>query len=224
MATLRRLEKPLWTKEKGVILDGAYISESLRKTLQLLLPKRWDMTSKAVFMDSLDEWVQLVSQSRSTNSPAQQKKALHDVECAAHALLVTLRKLDLDAKQNLDTRTAYLAQIYGGRPPVTLSNKTALLWDGDSALRGWWDVVQDMELAAGHAGANIKPGKGQRVTQDHARALIQAAANAVYETVGKIPSGSKGTWFAAFAGALCEGLGVKQSGVALIEAVLKKMK
>lgn len=205
MATLRRLEKPTWTTEKGLILEVDYIPHALRQSLQDLLPRRWDDASKAAYLDTLSTWVHMVFESRPIQPLAEQKKIFHDVECAAHALLIALRKLDGDAKQNLDVNSMYLARIYGGNPTVSLSPKTAHLWKDDSALSGWWDVVQDIEIATAYAGGKITPDKGNRTSQATAHALVAAAASAVFESIGKLPSSSKGTWFAPFAKHLCEG-------------------
>jgi len=224
MTTLRRLPKPTWTSEKGCIVDVAYIPHALRESLHDLLPRRWQSASKDAYMDRLAGWVQMEFESRSTQSAAEQKKVLRDIECAAHALLVALRKLDGDAKRNLDANSSYLARIYGGNPSVKLSPRTAHLWDGDSALSAWWDVVQDIELATAHTWGNIKLDKGTRTSQSHARALVVAAARAVHESIGKLPPSSKGTWFPPFAEHLCEGFGINQCGVGLVDAVVKKMK
>jgi len=224
MTTLRRLPKPTWASEKGCILDGAYIPHAHRTSLHGLLDRRWDATSKTAYLDTLDHLVQMVFESRPNQSLAEQKKILNDVESAAHSLLVALRKLDGDAKRNLDANSSYLARIYGGNPSVKLSPRTAQLWDGDSALSAWWDVVQDIELATAYAGGKIKPDKGNRITQANARALVVAAASAVYESIGKLPASSKGTWFPPFAKHLCEIFTIKQCDVALVDKVVKKMK
>lgn len=168
--------------------------------------------------------MQTVFEGRPTQSLATQKKNLDDVECAAHALLIALRKLDRDAKQNLDAHTVYLARIFGGEPPVEVSLRTRHLWDGGSALSGWWDVIQDIEIAAAYAKEKITPDKGSRITQGHARSLVFAASNAVYECIGKLPASSKGTWFPPFAKQLCEFFGINQCDVGLVDKVVKKMK
>lgn len=224
--TSRERIKPDFSKMGAIWVDDGYITGALEAVLRNeLRPRKWSQDQTNEFLRLLAGRVQLADEFKEVQGQAGKKKALQAVEMAAHRLLLALEALSgTEALEELEVHVQYLARVNGGHPPFTLSGHGTRIAHFDSPIGGWWDVVNDIERAAGYAADEVVTSQGMRVKQQYTRKLVWAAASAVRGATGNLPSASKGTWFPEFARVLCEGFNALPCGVELVAEVVKEMR
>lgn len=222
---IRERRKPEFTREGCIWSDEDYIPEKLSHVLRdELRPRRWTKETTDEFMRVLGDRVHMADEGKEKQAQAVKRKSLRAVEKAAHRLLLALEALQgQDAHDDLETYVRWLARVHRGNPPFTLSDHTSDIARIGPAVGGWWDVVYDIERAAGYTCEKVVAGKGMRLNQQHARRLVNAAASTVRDVTGHLPKTSKGSWFPEFARLLCEGFDALPCGVELVSEVVKEM-
>jgi hypothetical protein len=221
LAILRRLRKPdfeSWCA--GGFLSPDILDMELKRRLWDHLPTRWPWAAKADVLYLIGEGVQSAQMFFEGTVLGGKVAELEGVQEQARSLLKALAKLSPDTVGTLDSHTAYL--MLGKDAPERLSEFTESARRERELISRWWDVVQDVETAAGYAATQQAPSKAQRPSIRNAKRLVYHAADAVYCVRGALPPRGKGTWFPEFARELGSGLELT-CGLALVDSVVRKM-
>ncbi len=217
----RKLRKPdfdAWAK--GGIVPGDPFSEDLKRTLWDCFPKKWTWEEKVDVLYSVGQGMHIAESFFEEIASADCRDQLQKVQEKARALLQALAELTPQAGQELNAHIAYL--VLGSDAPNRVSEYTESARKKCKAVSFWWDVVQDVEIGAAFAAAQISPSKTDRPAKQNAKRLIYFAADAVYRVMGELPPRSKEAWFAVFVrelGCACQ----LTCGADLIESVVQKM-
>ncbi len=196
------------------------LPKDLERALRVYLPTEWTEKEKDDVLHSVGKGRYIAESFFEEIAPADCRDQLQKVQEKARALLQALAELTPQAGQELNAHIAYL--VLGSDAPNRVSEYTESARKKCKAVSFWWDVVQDVEIGAAFAAAQISPSKTYRPAKQNAKRLIYFAADAVYRVMGELPPRSKEAWFAVFVrelGCACQ----LTCGADLIDSVVQKM-
>lgn len=221
MAIVRRLQKPDFEQwETGGWVHPDPFSMELKRSLWDCFPSQWTWAEKADVLYSVGQGFQSAQAFFEETAAAARHAQLQRVQEKARALLQALASLTPEAGQALDAHLAYL--ILASDAPEKVSQHTEFTRREHQTISQWWDIVQDVEVAAAYAATQESPSKAYRPAIQNAKRLVYWAADAVYSVRGALPPRGKGTWFPEFASELGNAFGLS-CGPALVDSVVKKM-
>lgn len=192
----------------------------LKQRLWDRFPARWEWVEKADVLYLVGEGVQSAQGFFEETVSADRVTQLQRIQDKARDLLKALAALSPETAQALDGHIAYL--MLGNDAPEQLSGFTESARREHETLSRWWDVAQDVEVAAAYAATQESPSKTDRPAIRNAKRLAYFAADAVHCVRGALPPRGKGTWFPEFARELGAGFGLT-CGPALVDSVVSKM-
>ncbi len=225
----RLLKKPSFPSGRGGYwVNPDYLAAEIKASLWARLPRRMHHDRKCLFLSLTGEAMQEVPELKARDAARAIRDKIAEVESKAHALLVAMNKLSGDAAQCLSVHGEALAWLTD--PPARLSPLTQSLARSRDAndffesalLSHLWDTVQDIETAARYAAMQVKPDKAARPSQMLGRSIARSVAEKFRYVTGKLPPGSKESWFPDFIRELGASVGVS-IGPAMVASVLREM-
>ena len=224
MTLPRQLARPDFDSNGvGYMVDSDYLEPDLSAELAKMLPKKMGASARIEFLSRVGETVQFHELSDGQTTPANVQRQLNQLQSRARSLLQTIGRLSPETREALQAHAEYLA--IGTAPPARLSSTGAAFASSvQSSLLGYlWDASQDLETAAAYAASLVTPSKTARPGQSNAHQLVADVARAFYVVQGRLPSGSKTSWFPVFMRTLGKSL-QHSIGPAMVETSIKRLK